>query len=291
MRTTNNSHPPLDSDLLRSFLAVAKSRSMSGGASLVMRTQSAVSLQIKKLEAIVGQKLFRRHGRGVAITSAGQQLLVTAHEVIGSLDRVANELRSHDAVPTIRFGIPEEYIDSILPTILAEFTKKHPSVRISLQCGPSADFPESIAVGKLDVALHTPYLVCVDDIIVRQEAAIWAGLASSRIESCRPLPVAFFDDACWWQERSIEILTNSGIDYNVVCKCESVAGVRAAIAAGIAVGLLPQWALNDNIRPLTDQAFVGITTTSLVLSRSPAASSPEIMDFVRTVTRLVCNNF
>lgn len=263
--------PQLDSDLLRSFLAVAKAGSVSGGAARLLRTQSAISLQVQKLEEIVAQQLFDRHGRGVSLTAHGEQLLPTARRVVEALDQAVVALRAADAKGEIRLGIPEEYSDTLLPAILADFSQQQPGARILLRCGSTVEFPSALAADELDIALHAPENVAADDIVVHHEAAIWAGSVFHEIEHRRPLPVALFDRACWWRERCLDLLQKANLDYEIACTSESVAGIRAAISAGFAIGVLPQCAITDRVRRLPDAALPQLGETALVLTRSPAA--------------------
>jgi DNA-binding transcriptional LysR family regulator len=279
--------PQLDSDLLRSFLAVAKAGSVSGGAARLFRTQSAVSLQVQKLEEIVAQQLFDRHGRGVSLTTRGEQLLPIARQVVETLDQAVIAMRGPDDKGEIRLGMPEEYSDTLLPAILAAFSQEHPGARILLRCGSSVEFPAALAAGQLDVALHTPENITADDMIVHREAAIWAGSAFQEVERRRPLPVALFDRACWWRERCVDLLKKAEVGYEVVCTCESVAGIRAAISAGLAVGVLPQSAFTDRVRRLPDVSLPQLEDTALVLTRSAGAPARLAQDLATTITRTV----
>lgn len=277
--------PQLDSDLLRSFLAVARAGSVSGGAARLLRTQSAVSLQVQKLEDIVAQQLFDRHGRGVSLTTRGEQLLPIARQVVEALDQAVIAMRAPDTQAEIRFGLPEEYSGTLLPAILADFSQEQPGARILLRCSSSVEFPSALAAGDLDIALHAPENVAADDVVVHREAAIWAGSAFHEIEQRRPLPVALFDRACWWRERCLHLLKKADLDYEIVCTSESVAGVRAAISAGFAVGVLPQSAFTDRIRQLLDPTLPQLGETALVLTRSPTAPVRLADSLAAIVTR------
>src|SRR5690606_17954159 len=101
------------------------------------------------------------------------------------------------------------------------------------------------------------------------------GSAFHDAELRRPLPVALFDRACWWRERCLDLLQGAGLSHEIVCTSESVAGVRAAVSAGIAIGVLPQSAVTDRVRRLSDSALPDLGETALVLSRSPVAP-PEL---------------
>lgn len=287
MSPDDTSFPQLDSDLLRSFLAVAKAGSVSGGAARMLRTQSAVSLQVQKLEEIVAQQLFDRHGRGVSLTTHGEQLLPIARQVVETLDQAVIAMRRPDDNGEIRFGMPEEYSDTLLPAILASFAQELPRARILLRCGSSVEFPAALAARELDIALHTPENMAAGDIVVHREAAIWAGSAFHDVENRRPLPVALFDRACWWRERCLDLLQKSGVDYEVVCTCESVAGIRAAISAGLAVGVLPQGALTNTVRQLSGTTLPQLENTALVLTRSAAAPARLADNLVAIVKRTV----
>lgn len=271
MSSDDGKSTQLDSELLRTFLSVAKAGSLSGGAARLFRTQSAVSLQVQKLESAIGQRVFERHGRGVAMTAAGERLLPVARDVVEMLNQVVADLRGAPAEEEIRLGIPEEYGDTILPSILATFTEEEPTARIFVRCSSSMEFPHALAADELDLALHSPERVSKDDVVVHSERAVWTGSAFHNVEARRPLPVALFDKACWWRERCLDLLRKSGLDYQIVCTSQSVSGVRAAIAAGVAVGVLPQSTLTDRIRALKDEKLPQLGETHLVLSGSPKA--------------------
>ncbi|MHC1548761.1 LysR family transcriptional regulator [Phyllobacterium sp. K27] len=284
MSANDRFNPQLDSELLRSFLAVAKAGSVSGGASRLFRTQSAISLQVRKLEETVGQQLFERHGRGVSLTARGEQLLSIARQVVETLDQAVIAMRQVKARSEIRLGIPEEYGDTLLPLILTEFAKEHPGARILLWCSSSAGFRAAIERGDLDIALHSPADVTSEDAVVHQEAAVWAGSAYHEVETRKPLQVALFDKACWWRQRCLDLLDASGLDYEIVCTSESVAGVRAAISAGIAVGVLPRSSLTESIRLLTNPELPHLGETPLVLTRASGARA-ELADSLTNIVK------
>ena len=119
---------PLDSDLMRSFLAVAETGSVTLAADRVGRTQSAVSMQIRRLEDSLGQPLFLRQPRGVALTPRGEQLLPYARRVTSLLDEAAVALREKPLDGPVRIGIPDEYAETVLPRALAAFSERHPAV-------------------------------------------------------------------------------------------------------------------------------------------------------------------
>jgi DNA-binding transcriptional LysR family regulator len=144
---------PLDSDLLRTFLAVADTGNLTRAADAVRRTQSAVSMQIKKLEDLLGFTLFERHSRGVVLTAQGRRLVDSARRIVALLDDTAAALREPALDGSVRIGISEEYINSTLPKALGAFAATHPNVEVTVQQGHSMSNLTSLEAGEIDIAV------------------------------------------------------------------------------------------------------------------------------------------
>jgi len=277
MSFTNTSPQPgqLDSELLRTFLAIAQTGSFSKGAERIFRSQSAVSLQIKRLEGLLGRPLFERHARGVELTSTGEKLQPLAQRVVDLLDSSIGELRSDTLVGSLRLGIPDEFSSAILPDIIARFARDHPQVELAVRCGFSADFPEALANAELDLAVHAVETAPRSAPILLKERTLWVGARRHAAHELDPLPVALFDRACWWRDRAIEALESRGRAYRVVYSSESVAGVAAAIEAGAAVGLLGESSLTRDLHEVPKSAGLpDMPESLLVLDSRPGAVSP-----------------
>ena len=144
---------PLDSDLMRSFLAVADTGSVTAAAARLSRTQSAVSLQIKRLEESLGQPLFDRQARGVSLTPRGDQLLPYARRVVALLDEAAIALREKPLVGPVRVGIPDEYSGTVLPRALAAFDERHEGVQVSIRCDHAERQLQALEEDLIDLAI------------------------------------------------------------------------------------------------------------------------------------------
>lgn len=239
----------IDSELLRTFLAVCDSGSISRGAERILRSQSAVSLQIKRLEELVGQPLFERHGRGVVPTAAGEALRPVAERVAALLDTTLAALRADGMAGRLAIGIPDEFGQSILPRALAAFTREHPNVELTVRCALSADFATAIDRGELDLAVYDSDVRPPDSELLREQRIGWATSRRHGAHMREPLPLALFDRDCWWRAHALDALRRTGREFRVVYSSESVAGIVAAIEAGIAVGLLQ----DDSIRGALDR--------------------------------------
>lgn len=263
---TSSTASNLDSELLRTFLMVATSGSLSAGAARIFRSQSAVSLQVKQLETILGHAVFRRHARGVQLTSIGAELLPRAQQVIDLLDETISRLRTKSLQGTIRIGIPDEYGDSMLAQVVARFARNHPQVELSVRCGFSADFPEALARNELDIAVHAVESAHGHMLKLGTEKTFWVTSKLHDVHQFDPVPVALFDRQCWWRDRAIEALEKSGRRHQVIFSSESVTGITAAVSAGIAIGMMGENSLRDNFRILAESdGFAPLPASTLVL--------------------------
>lgn len=237
----------LDSELLRTFLAVADSGSVSAGAERIFRSQSATSLQIKRLEELLGQPVFVRHGRGVILTPAGERLRPVATRVIGMLDSTLAEMRSNPVQGVLRMGIPDEFGHTVLPHALAAFAREHPRVELLVQSALSAEYPDALDRGELDIAVYDSDSAAPANTILSRQRIRWAVARHVALTEQDPLPLALFDRNCWWRDRALQSMQDMQRPFRVVYTCETVAGVLAAVRAGIAVGLLYADDLGDNL--------------------------------------------
>ncbi|MEM9552419.1 MAG: LysR substrate-binding domain-containing protein [Pseudomonadota bacterium] len=267
----------LESDLLRTFVAVAEAGSVTDGAVRIFRSQSATSLQIKRLEAILGQPVFARHGRGVVLSDTGRRLLPIAQEVTARLDTALRDL-SHDAISgKIRLGIPDDHGQSKLAGIIATFARHHPRVELDVTCALSTGFPAALAQGKLDLAIYEVETPSGHEEVLYEDPTCWVSLAHRNFPQDEFLPVALFDHACWWRDAAITALNARGKPYRCVYSSQSVSGVIAAVEAGIAVGLLGRSSLHSGLSVVNEAlGFESTPASKLVMaSRGDGDAGPQ----------------
>lgn len=245
---------------------------MTGGAERIGRSQSATSLQIRQLEDVVGQPLFRRHGRGVSLTLAGEKLRPVARKVIQSLDMTLSELRGGGLKGKLRIGMPDDHSRSELARIISSFAELHPDVELEVHCALGAGFAAALDVGALDLAVHEVPRPGENDVVLREDHLVWMSNRDRDFSTWDVLPVAVFDRDCWWRDLALSGLDDAGRSYQVTFTSESATGVRAAVQAGIAAGLLSASEHSEELRALAD-----IKTrypTYLVLQKASGAKGP-----------------
>ena len=270
MNQNDISAPALDPDLLRSFLVVAEVGTVTGASEILGRTQSAISVQLRRLETAVGTALFERQARGVTLTGAGERLLPVARRILDDLQGV-RAMFSTPLEGALRVGIPDDYETSLLQTVLRDFAKRHPRVDISARCALSVDFPDAVRRGELDVALYTAGPGTASGQVLFEEPLVWAAAQDWQWDGDQPIPLALFDRACWWRDCAVRTLADAGLGIRTVFESESAWGVKAAIGSGLAVGVLAESTLERGMRVLSvDEGLPPLpkTTLSLLMAKS-----------------------
>jgi DNA-binding transcriptional LysR family regulator len=267
----------LSSELLRTFLAVAETGSVTDGAARIYRSQSAASLQIRKLEEMLGQLVFDRHGRGVVLTEAGERLLPVARDITRKLDVTLRDLTSDNLHGKLRLGIPDDQSKGLLSRIIGEFAESHPHVDLEVTCALSVGFPDALASGTLDLAIYEVAHPQPGLDVLRQERTCWMMSRHHDLLARDPIPVALFDRECWWRDAALETLRTMDRPFRTVYSSQSVAGVAAAIEAGFAIGLLGEASITSDLKRLgPEDGFGEMPVSSLVLGLNQSADSPSI---------------
>ncbi|AMN55345.1 transcriptional regulator [Labrenzia sp. CP4] len=278
----------LDSELLRTFLAVAGTGSVTEGARLIGRSQSATSLQIMRLEEVIGRDLFERTGRGVTLTETGQRLMPVARDVKERLDAVLREITADGLRGKLRLGIPDDHGQAKLAKILSAFAQSHPQVELEVTCTISTDFPELLSRGKLDLAVYEVETIGRNEEVVFEDPTCWVMSRYRDLLAEEPVPVALFDRACWWREAALKSLEARGRPYRIAFSSQSVAGVTAAVEAGIAIGLLGRSTLAGHLKVLgNEHGFASTPMSKLVIGVAASANQ----DLVRTMKSAIRQAF
>lgn len=275
----------LDSDLLRTFVAVAEAGSITDGALRIYRSQSATSLQIKRLEAILGQPVFERHGRGVILSDTGRRLLPVAQEVTARLDAVLRDISQNDVAGKLRLGIPDDHGRAKLAVIVAAFTRQHPKVELDVTCALSTDFPDALDKGSLDLAIYEVERPKKHEDLLFEDPTCWVSSAHRGFPADDSLPVALFDHACWWRDAAIASLNARGKPYRIVYSSQSVSGVIAAVEAGIAIGLLGRSSLHSGLSVVSENLGFGNTPTSKLVMATSGSQESGPQDAMKAAIR------
>lgn len=241
---------PLDIPLLHSFIDLAATGSFTSTAARVHRTQSAVSAQIRRLEDMLGARLFERTTRSVVLTPAGERLLPHALAVVEAAAALAARFQDGEVEGDVRFGCPEDVAGADLPGILSDFAAAHPRVRLHVRCDLTLHLVEQFEAGAFDLVLikQDPRRVMPGALLLRHEPLAWVGLP--RLVAAipaGPVPLVLAPAPCVYRARALEALGAEGHAADVVYASSSEAGQVAAVRAGLGVTVLPRRRVPDDL--------------------------------------------
>ena len=264
----------LDGDLLRTFVAVADSGNFTRAADQVGRTQSAVSMQIKRLEESVGEPLFAREARGVSLTAKGGQLLPNARRIVALLGETAALMNAHALDGRVRIGIPEEYGQSVISRALQAFSMRHPNVEITVSFGCSADNLARVKAGELDIAVIFEWQDFSEGEILMTDPTVWVTSEQHFPHEQTPLPIALYGGSGWCRDFALKSLENRGIDYRIAYTSDTSGGLKLAVTSGLAIAPISRSNIPAGCRELTlADGFGDIDTSHVVLHRNPKVRS------------------
>lgn len=243
----------LDLDALRAFVAIVDSGGFSSAGVQLGRTQSAVSLQLKRLEHSLGQSLVQRvQGRVDGPTAEGAALLAYARQLLRLNDEACAALRQNSAVGSLRLGLPEELMESIFPAVMPGFRALYPRLRLFVQADTSAALRRTLAEGALDVALvkHCGDALPAEAELIHEEPLCWmAGLAYRDVspEAEGELPLALFGENCVFRLAVGAALAATGWPSVLQYTGSSTTGLRHAVRQGLGVTALPRSLLAEGL--------------------------------------------
>lgn len=225
----------LDMDVLRTLAVAMDLGGFAKAANRLGRSQSAVSLQMRKLEERVGRPLFRRQGRGLSLTDSGEVILDYARRILALNDQALSAARGVAIEGVVRFGVPQDLGDAWLPPILARFARAYPAVVIEAHVERTGRQLEGLRQGELDLALiwGNPHLP--RGTIVRRLPMRWIGRRDFVCEHGRDVPLAVFESPCVFRQPAIDVLKRAGRSWHIAFTSPSLAGLWAAAAAGLGV--------------------------------------------------------
>jgi len=264
----------LDLELLRSFVSVVDSGGFTRAGERVHRTQSTVSQQIKRLEEDVGQVLLHRDGKDVRPTEAGERLLSYARRLLSLAEEARDVLREPDSEGAVRLGIPEDFAAYRLAKLLGAFSRSHPGLRLDVRADQSKNLSRDLDRGELDLALFKREAGAKGAIAVWPERVHWVTSKSHPIDvNASSVPLIGFPLGCLYRAGAIHALESAGRAWHMSYSSSSLAGIQAAVAAGMGLSILSEMSIQSDHRVLTAKdGFEPINRTEVALMASPGAS-------------------
>lgn len=264
----------LDIDLLRTFVAVADTGTLTHAAPLVGRTQSAVSLQMRRLETQLGKPVLVRGARRIALTPDGERLLGHARHMLRLNDAALAELTEPDVAGLVRLGVPEDFATAHLPDVLAAFTQAHPRVDLEVTCDLTLNLQQGFNEGRFDLVLvkREPG-VAIDGTRVWREPLVWVARDAGSLAEDGPLPLIVSPQPCVYRKRAIAALDAARRPWRCAYTSTSLTGTQAAVRAGLGVAVLPREMCPAFLTPLgSGSGLPALADTEIALIEAQGAS-------------------
>lgn len=266
----------LDIDLLRTLVSIAETKSFTATGDRLFRTQSAISLQVKRLEEAVGQTLLERgKGKKVTLTRSGELVRSYALEILSLNDALVQEIENTGEISTIRLGTPDDYAQLIMPSVIKQFSSKNKNIEFQIVSSLSKELSAMVDQNLLDIALVS----CgpeIHGVSVVKEPLNWVMAPGSRIASTDLVPLAVFPKGCAVRDLGIKALNGAGRRWRVAYSSNHFAPLRTAIASDEAIGILPHRAVpKDLVRSGPEHGLPGLATIELIVKVS--RNSPDIV--------------
>jgi DNA-binding transcriptional LysR family regulator len=226
----------IDIGLLRAFIAVVETGSVTGAAGLLNLTQAAVSQQVKRLEDLFGTALFERHHKRLSLKPAGERLLAHAQRLIALNDEVWGTMSAPAYEGEVRLGVPHDLVGPYLPPILKRFDQAWPRVRVSLKCATTPLLQQLLHKAQLDLILTTEPRCRAGGETLMEDDLVWTGAINGTAHLREPLPLSLGDSTCEFRPSVLKSMAESGRDWRPVCEVSSMEALFASIEADLAVG-------------------------------------------------------
>lgn len=242
----------LPTDILRAFVSVIDLGGYTKAAAALGRSQPAISLQIRKLEEIIGAKVIIVEGRSLKLTEEGETLIVYARQMLRLNDEAVAKFSGRPRTGLLRIGLPTDFASAYLQDVISSFAHHTPNVAIEVHCDLSRHILHGLHANDLDIAIgilnrdNNPYLVRS-----WEERPIWASALDGEIHKRRPIPLATHPEGCEYRSRMTSALRAIGREWQVVYTNPAISDLQWAVSAGLGVTALTRKTLQPGMRVLS----------------------------------------
>ena len=240
----------LDFDLLTTFIAVVDNGSFTRAAGQVHRSQSAISMQIKRLESQLGQVLFNRQGKALTLTLNGKALVAYARRILNLHDEALVALQKQSQASVLTLGCPDDYVCSLVPKLISLLRAHLPQVKISVISANSGELRQKLDNGELDITILTRAASSNEGVLIYQEKGVWVAKHQQLLQQ-KPMPLALFEANCKFNSTVIDGLEKCDISYDVLCDTSNIHLLMELVRQEKAISVLPSKAVPDDLQQFT----------------------------------------
>ncbi|WP_020407200.1 LysR substrate-binding domain-containing protein [Hahella ganghwensis] len=237
----------MEIDLLRTYVAIVDTGSFTRAARQTFRTQSAVSMQMKRLESQVEKNLFRREGRMLELTEDGKQLVHHARRILAVHDEALASMQANRGSFKVRLGCPDDHARSILPELILQMRRLYPEISVSVQCASSNKLRQLMDGGEVDLAVLTRTPDSDEGYLLLQDQGVWAAARGRQISPGEVLPLAIYEADCKFHSAALDGLDKLQRPYQLLMTSSNASALLAMVKAGGAITAVATSTLSEEM--------------------------------------------
>lgn len=277
-----------DPVLLRTFVAVAETRSFTRAAAQVQLSQPTVSQHVRRLEAAAGRILLTRDTRSVELTDNGEAMLGFARSILAAHDEAAAYFTGSAMRGRLRFGSADDLAATELPQILRDFRQVHPRINLELTVGQSTELARRLRAGHLDLVYIKQEPDMPDGRLVRRDRLTWVAHRSLVFDPADPVPLVVYPTPSLTRTVAIAALESHGRPWRVTCNVRDMNGTLAAVRAGMGVAVLPQTMVPGDLDTVTEALQLPrLGDVDFALLDNPRAAREPVEALIAAIIRRV----
>lgn len=281
----------IDIGLLRAFVAVVETGSVTGAASLLNLTQAAVSQQLKRLEELFGTPLFERHHKRLSLKPNGERLMVHAQRLIALNDEVWGTMSAPAYEGEVRLGVPHDIVGPYLPPILKRFDRAWPRVRVSLECMTTPQLVELLREGRIDLTLTTEQRCRANGETLLEDDLVWTGARTGAAHRRDPLPLSLGGATCEFRPSVLKAMRDSGRDWRPVCEVSNMEALFASIEADLAIGAFLRGTIPHFLQEVNDDRLPKMPKFLINMYLPPARQTDIAVELARHIRQEFATRF
>jgi len=269
----------IDTELFRTFVSIADQDGFIKAAQALGRSQSAISMQMRRLEEAVGCPLFRREGRKMRLTRPGETMLGYARRLVALHDQTLDAVGDSDVSGDVRLAVMGDYATNVLPDIIARFMRARPGILVEVTTGFTQDLMHHLG-DRFDLVLATQPEGSMKGEVLRSEPTRWAFSAHQPLPETEIVPLALLPPGNMFREWALQALDKAGRRWRILFTSTSIATVEAAAEAGIALTVVKEGSARTGLQLIgTEAGLPDLPDSEIALHRAPGGISRAAQTF------------
>lgn len=259
----------MDIDALRSFIAFVDTGSFTRAAKQTFRTQSAISMQMKKLEEETGHSLFIKEGRNLGLSDQGQQLVSYARRILSLHDEALGYFATNASHSPLRIGCPDDYAESVLPQFVSLVRDRLPDQNMRIICDCSSQLRLKLDRGELDIAILTRAPEAEEGYLLKHDTGVWVHGGFPDLCARSELPLILYEPDCKFNSAAIDGLEKRGRPYRVICNSSSATAIKSLLRSGEGISAMAVSSVSEGLSIIEDSDLPTLPAVDIVLSVAP----------------------